>query len=143
MRYDVVEELEETGAVEEAVRRGIRGSDPPDVGARNWERVCLSLRDETGSIAGGVYGATMWGWLMVDGLWVFDGLRRRGLGSRLLANCEALAQRRGCRGAWLGTFDFQAKGWYERRGYRVIGELPGFPEGHTHYHLRKAFAGRS
>ena len=91
MRYDVVEELEETGAVEEAVRRGIRGSDPPDVGARNWERVCLSLRDETGSIAGGVYGATMWGWLM--GTACEFSIMRLGLGPRRLRRGRRRGQR--------------------------------------------------
>jgi ribosomal protein S18 acetylase RimI-like enzyme len=52
---------------------------------------------------------------------------------------EAIARRRGCRGAWLGTFDFQARELYERHGYAVFAELPDFPAGHTHVHLRKNF----
>jgi hypothetical protein len=53
---------------------------------------------------------------------------------------EAMAMERGCRGAWLGTFDFQARGFYERLGYVVFAELADFPAGHSHYHLRKSFA---
>jgi GNAT superfamily N-acetyltransferase len=79
----------------------------------------------------------MWGWLMIDGLWVAPDLRGRGLGSRLLDSAETLAVRRGCSSAWLGTFDFQARPFYERHGYVVFAELPGFPMGHTHFHLRK------
>jgi hypothetical protein len=37
------------------------------------------------------------------------------------------------------TFDFEARGFYERLGYRVYGELAGFPRGHSHLHLAKRF----
>ena len=79
----------------------------------------------------------MWSWLMIEGLWVAEALRGHGLGGRLLL-AEELAVRRGCRGSWLGTFDIQARAFYERRGYAVFAELPGFPPGHTHFHLGKA-----
>jgi ribosomal protein S18 acetylase RimI-like enzyme len=81
----------------------------------------------------------MWQWLMIDGLWVAAERRGQGLGRRLVLAAEAAAIARGCRGAWLGTFDFQARGFYEQLGYAVFGELPGFPPGHTHIELRKQF----
>lgn len=140
MTYEVVVERDGAEAVHQAIRAGIRRADPPEVGARDWEPVTLSARGADGGIAGGVYGATCWGWLMIDGLWVAEELRGAGLGSRLLLEAEAMAIARGCRGAWLGTFDFQARTFYERHGYTVFAELPGFPEGHTHYHLRKDLA---
>lgn len=96
----------------------------------------LALRAPDGTLVGGLYGATMWGWLMVDGLWVAEALRGQGQGSRLLLAAEAKARERGCRGARLGTFDFQARGFYERLGYAVLGALAGFPAGHTHYEPR-------
>jgi GNAT superfamily N-acetyltransferase len=123
----------------EAVRKGLRESDPADTGIRDWQAVSLALRDLQGVIVGGLYGATMWSWLMIDGLWVAPGLRGRGLGRRLLLAGEEIARERGCIGSWLGTFDFQAKEFYERQGYSVFSELPGFPPGHTHFHLRKLF----
>jgi GNAT superfamily N-acetyltransferase len=89
-------------------------------------------------LVGGVYGATIWGWLMIEGLWVRETLRGRGLGRQLLAAAEAAAVARGCRAAWLGTFDFQARAFYERTGYRVFGALKDFPSGHTHYEMWKA-----
>src|SRR5689334_20416515 len=120
-----------------AVRRGIRDADPADVGPRDWQPLTLGLRGRDGSLVGGVYGATMWRWLLIDGLWVDDSLRGRGLGRRLVLAAEKSAIERSCIGAWLGTFDFQARAFYERLGYTVIGELRGFPPGHSHYHLRK------
>ncbi len=143
MSYEVREEAD-VDALQTAIRRGIRGADPPDVGARDWRPLGLALRAPDGALSGGLYGATMWGWLMIDGLWVAEELRGRGLGRRLLLAAEAAAAERGCRGAWLGTFDFQSRGFYERLGYAVFAELADFPDGHSHYHLRKSFtsAGR-
>jgi GNAT superfamily N-acetyltransferase len=142
MDYKLTEEADVDG-LQAAVRRGIRGADPPDVGARGWRALGLALRAPDGSLLGGLYGATMWGWLMIDGLWVAEELRGRGLGRRLLLAAEAAAVERGCRGAWLGTFDFQSCGFYERLGYTVFAELADFPDGHTHYHLRKSFSSSS
>mgnify|MGYP001488358637 CR=1 FL=1 len=121
------------------VRKGISENDPEDVGHRDWQPVNLALRSDDGSIVGGLYGATMWSWLMIDGLWVAPALRRLGHGRSLLLAAESTAIARGCQGSWLGTFDFQARAFYERMGYSVFAELPGFPPRHTHYHLRKLF----
>jgi len=52
-----------------------------------------------------------------------------------MAEREAVA--RGCRGAWLDTFDFQARGFYERLGYACFGEIPEYPIGHTRFFMKK------
>jgi GNAT superfamily N-acetyltransferase len=123
------------------VRKGIREADLGDVGPRDWEPVTLALEDDEETIIGGLYGATMWQWqwLMIDGLWVAAEHRGKGQGRRLLEAAEGLAVERGCLGSWLGTFDFQARGFYEAHGYEIFAELPGFPPGRTHHHLRKNF----
>jgi GNAT superfamily N-acetyltransferase len=140
---DVSDVAEAVSGVAEAVRRGIREADPPSLRPRDWQPLCLALHDRDGTILGGVYGATMWDWLMIDGLWVAESLRGSGYGDRLLREAEILAISRGCRGAWLGTYDFQARSFYERHGYDTFGALPEFPSGHTHYHLAKVFGADS
>ena len=139
MEFEITEEHEGVGEIGAGVRDGIRNADPPDVGRRDYLPLALGLRDGAGALRGGAYGATMWGWLMLDGLRIAPELRRRGHGARLLAAAEAVAQKRGCRGVWLGTFDFQARSFYEGRGYSVYGQLPDFPAGHTHFQLAKRF----
>ena len=57
-----------------------------------------------------------------------------------LARAEEVAVERGCTHARLDTFDFQARDFYERLGYTVYAELPGFPTGHAQLHLRKVLA---
>jgi GNAT superfamily N-acetyltransferase len=128
------------GVLPETVRKGIREADPWDVGPRDWQTISLALRDSQGAVVAGLYGATMWSWLMIEGLWVAPEQRRHGLGRQLLLTGEEIAVERGCIGSWLGTFDFQAKNFYERHGYSVFAELPGFPNGHIHFHLRKRFS---
>src|SRR5262245_20438971 len=120
--FQVAEEAD-GDALSAAVRQGIRTADPPDIGPREWQPVTLGLHASDGALVGGVYGATMWRWLMIDGLWVAEELRGRGLGRRLLEAAEATAVQRGCRGSWLATFDFQVRDFYEHYGYSVFGEL--------------------
>lgn len=108
MHYQLREATEADG-IPAAVLAGIRAADPPDVGPRDWWPLSLALRAPDGALVGGLYGATMWGWLEIDGLWVTPEARGGGLGRRLLDAAEREARRRGCGGVRLGTFDFQAR----------------------------------
>ena len=98
------------------------------------------VTDAGGQVVGGLLGFTLFGWLYVDTLWVDESLRGRQVGTRLLAQAEAEAARRGCGHAHLNTFSFQARGFYEKQGYRVVGQMDGYPPGGAFYFLRKDFA---
>lgn len=94
--------------------------------------------DETGALTGGLVGHTWTTWLHVTYLWVDDPYRGAGLGSRLLVRAERLARHeRGCRGARLETWDFQAPDFYRKQGYDVVCEIPDYPPGITEYTLVK------
>jgi GNAT superfamily N-acetyltransferase len=78
-------------------------------------------------IAGGADGYTHWRWLFVSHLWV-DGTRRgQGAGRQVLAMMEDAARGRGCQAAWLDTYSFQARGFYQGLGYQQFGELRDYP----------------
>ncbi len=96
--------------------------------------ITLLLRDSGGVIVGGLLSRIVWQWLLIDGLWIHETLRAQGYGSRLLSEAEARAVALGCQDARLDTFDFEARNFYERHGYRVYAQLDGFPSGHTQYH---------
>ena len=98
----------------------------------------LVLRNEDGTIIGGLLGGTYWGWLYVDILWVKDEERGKGLGSKLLAEAEKEAIARGCHHAHLDTMSWQAPAFYQKQGYEVIGVLPDIPNGNQKYLLMKA-----
>jgi len=94
--------------------------------------------EESDRVVGGLWGRTAYDWLFVELLLVPERMRGRGLGSELMRLAEDEARQRGCHGAWLDTFEFQARGFYERLGYSCFGELTEFPAGFSRYFMKKS-----
>ncbi|MDP8916649.1 MAG: GNAT family N-acetyltransferase [Pseudomonadota bacterium] len=106
-------------------------------GPGEWRRLAVLIGDEAGAVAGGLWGKTSYGWLFTELLFVPAALRGGGLGTEILERAEAEARLRGCHSAWLDTFEFQARGFYERRGYSVFARLDDYPTGSARYFLKK------
>ena len=119
------------------VRRGLEGFNAGQTGLDAPIPLNVLARDGAGKIQGGLLGQVWGGWLHVKVLWIAAAFRGRRLGQRLLDAAELEAADLGAQGCFLSTFDFQAPGFYQRLGYEVYGELPGYPPGHTTFHLRK------
>ena len=100
----------------------------------------LLIQDPSNQTVAGIYGATYWDWFEIIALWVEPKRRKAGMASELLRRAESLAQGRGCGGAFVDTFSFQARGFYEKHGYEVFGTLPQFPGNHQRFYLRKIWA---
>lgn len=90
-----------------------------------------------GHEAGGLIADTNWNWLHISVLAVEAGHRGQGHGRALMGRAETMARERGCVGAWVDTFSFQAPGFYERLGYRPFGELPSYPDEHRRVFFSK------
>ncbi len=120
------------GAGLTAVADGLYG---PETG-----RAALAVvAEDGGAPRGALWMVARRDWLFLD-LFVLDAeARRQGLGSRMLALAEEEARARGCVGVWLDTYGFQARPFYERHGYCVIGALPDYPAPHPRYFLAKRF----
>jgi len=131
--------LEEEATPEEveSVGRKLAGYNQRHVPPEGRESLLLLVRDDGDRVVGGLAGFTRWNWLFVESLWLADEVRGRGLGRDLMRRAEEEAARRGCQHAYLDTFSFQARGFYERLGYEVFGRLDDFPIGHTRYFLQK------
>jgi 8-oxo-dGTP pyrophosphatase MutT (NUDIX family)/GNAT superfamily N-acetyltransferase len=106
------------------------------LGDTGYTRMGLFVRSDAGEIRAGLVGSTYAGWLFVADLWVHADLRRRGIGSQLLALAERRANELGCHSAMLDTFSFQAPTFYPRFGYRLYGALD-YPPRHRRYFLWK------
>ena len=121
----------------EALRAGLTEHALSKNRERDYKILMVLLRDEAGSIVGGLYGNTLWGWLEISLLWVAESQRVARLGSRILAAAEQEAIARGCRYAKVETFSFQALEFYKKHRYEVFAELGDFPEGESFYFLKK------
>jgi GNAT superfamily N-acetyltransferase len=97
----------------------------------------LMLENETGHVIGGLSAHTYWDWLEIDDLFVPDSLRGQGIGTSLLLTAETIAIGRGARHSFLTTFEFQARTFYEKQGYSVVGRLEGYPPGAAYFWMRK------
>lgn len=97
----------------------------------------IIVHDTAGNLVGGLIADTYWGWLDIDDFWLEEERRGRGLGRILLATAEQEAINRKCHNSQLKTFSFQARGFYEKCGYRVVGELTDYPPGQALYWMRK------
>ena len=122
---------------EKGIFDALREFNEAAVGPTNSQPLLVFARDDSGAIIGGLRGSTHWNWLYVTMLIVHEPHRRSGVGKALLQAAEAEARRRGCSGAYLDTFTFQARGFYERLGYAVFGVLENFPPGHQRFFLKK------
>lgn len=119
------------------VQSGLRAFNVARIGEPNEEPVQLFLRDADGRVVGGLLGHIRWRWLYVAKLWIDDAHRGAGHGTALVAAAESHAQTRGCIGAYLDTFEYQARPFYEKLGYELFGSLEGYPPGFRQYHLAK------
>ena len=100
-------------------------------------RIVLAVHGAGRKVVAGLICDVAYGWLTVETLWVSADQRGQGLGSRLLAAGEELGRARGCHGAHLTTYSFQAPEFYERNGYERFGELRDYPGDQSMVFLRK------
>ena len=134
----------ETDAAEEArnvVQSGLFAYNLQFAPPIDYSPLTITARDNDKRIIGGLVGQLLagWKWLHIDRLWVDEDHRRAGIGRLLLEAAEREAQSHGCLHAEVATFDFQARGFYERQGYNVFAVQEDFPVGHTKFLMRKTF----
>ena len=105
--------------------------------AMDAQTVALILESNGERIEGGLWGEILYDWLRIDIVAVPENLRGAGIGTRLMVEAEAAARHAGCEGLWLDTFSFQARGFYEKLGFEIAGEIPNHPRGESRYFMRK------
>ncbi len=100
------------------------------------EKTVLMLNADQ-EVLGGVYGYIEREWLYISLLWVGKSARGLGVGNRVMEKIESWAEEKGIRNFYVGTAEFQARPFYEKRGYRVINTCVDQPIGFECYTLIK------
>ncbi len=136
--FRLISEPEASAADQQFVRDSLDEFNMVTMNDRNYSPVNIFVRDETGTIAGGIL-CDLWGsWMHITYLWVADGLRDQGYGTQLMLAAENEAREKGCRGIFLETHSFQAPDFYTRFGFQVVGELKDYPPGHSQFLMSKS-----
>ena len=131
-----------TEAHRQAILQPLDAFSDPRAGDRHWpeEPICLAIRGPDGAVRGGLWGRFYYDWLFIELIFVPPDLRGQDLGTALLSMAEARARDWGAVGIWLDTFSFQARGFYEKRGFAVFAEIADYPAGHSRFFLQKRLA---
>lgn len=88
-------------------------------------------------VVGGVYGYLIQDYLYVSILWVDEAYRGNDIATKLMDYIENEAKENGYKHFYLGTCTFQAKGFYEKRGYKVKMVISNCPKGYDDYMMVK------
>lgn len=103
----------------------------------NVQQLSVLARDSAGQITGGAIGRTWGKCCELQQLWVSTEARSLGMGTGLMDRFEHEALQRGCLLVYLDTFSFQARPFYEKRGFQVALETHGFTNGIVKYTMHK------
>jgi GNAT superfamily N-acetyltransferase len=122
---------------EEALKEALGKWNMAVTGHRDYRPVNFFLKDESGAIRGGVL-AYVWGrWLHVDTVWIEEEFRGQDWGTRMLEAAHEAGREKGAEAAFLDTFSWQARPFYERMGYEVVASV-AMPAGFERHYMMKA-----
>ena len=136
MNWTVSLEAAADESVREAILKPLLAHMDSNVGDGGRTPLVITVRDESGEIAGGLWGNTWHNFLFVE-LLAMGAAKGEGIGRRVMQLAEEEARRRGCAGIWLDTFTFQAPWFYPKLGFTEFGRITGYPPGHDRIFLMK------
>ena len=130
--------MENDAETARAIQRGLESFNSHAVGFEiEAEPLNLAIRDKDGTLRGGLVARTYTDTLYFDIVWLDETLRGKGQGQAMMTRAEDTARNRGARHAWLVTLSWQARGFYEKLGYRVFGEMPVMDGKYVRYFMQK------
>lgn len=100
-------------------------------------RFAVFAKDIDGRVIGGLRAVASWDWVNIEVIWVDEDARGAGVGQQLLRKAEEFAVSKDVFRLCLETTSFQARGFYEKQGYEVFGELEEYPRGHTMFYMKR------
>lgn len=93
----------------------------------------IIVTDENEKWIGGIDAEVYWDWMEIANFWIKEEYRGKGLGGLILEKAENMAKTLGAKKALLTTFDFQARTFYESKGYQIVGEIKDYPPGSSYF----------
>jgi GNAT superfamily N-acetyltransferase len=128
-----------SNADRDAITQALVAFNDKAAGPSGFRPLAVLVQDADGNTVGGLWGKTSYDWLVVELFIVPEQFRGQDLGSSILSRAEATARERGCIGAWLDTYEFQALGFYQKQGYELFGTVEDHPRGSRRFFVKKLF----
>lgn len=88
-------------------------------------------------LIGGAIGFIKYDWYFLDMLYIDEEYRKRNIGTSLINELENFARKENLTGIRTDIWDFQAKEFYEKMGFKLFGELKDCPLGTINYFFEK------
>ena len=134
--YKVVIDYTPSQADNAIVREGIIAFNEKIIGERDKE-FSIFLKNDSGKVFGGIQAFLDSESIYIDVLWVETSLQKQGYGTKLLGAAEQEALKNGCIFSLVDSWDFQAEGFYLKKGYERVGVIKNYWHGHSKIFLRK------
>lgn len=134
--YSVIVDYTPTETDNAVVREGLLRFNEKIIGERD-KTLSIFLKNASDRVFGGIQAFLGSESIYIDALWIEESLQKQGYGTKLLKAAEQEAIKNGCLFSLVDTWDFQAEGFYLKKGYERIGELKNYWHGHAKIFLRK------
>jgi len=121
----------------DAVLAPLRAYNIKQAGDPGIRPIAIMLTDENGVSLGGLWGKLVYDWLFIELLGIPEEHCKANYGTALMKEAERIARADHCIGIWLDTYEFQARGFYEKLGFEVFGTLEDHPLGKRRFFLQK------
>jgi len=107
-----------------------------DINVSNAKNINFLAFDDN-NLIGGAIGFIQYNWYFLDLLYVDKKYRGQDIGTNLIKEIETFAREENLTGIRTETWDFQARGFYEKNGYIVFAEIKDCPPGTIEYFFKK------
>ena len=125
----------------EVLHRGLHSHVVENIGDKyKGIRIGLVAKDPAGKVIGGLDAYTTIQNMIIEGVWVDEGFRRKGLGTMLVSRAESIAEQSGCISGFTYVLSFLAPEFFNKLGYKNYAISDGYPEPfHENYMIKRFF----
>lgn len=103
---------------------------------KNIEHFHVVVTTDKGQFVGGISASSYWQALEIDDLFIESDYRHRGIGTMLMEESIKFAKEHELKFIHFRAYTFQGPHFFERLGFKIVGEMKNFPGEESYYWMR-------